>query len=211
MVAPGKIRGERLGNCAVPGSLRKKSELSSHQISIHGICRVPGSLRTSTPSSHQISRWSKREDNFYLRGSSHGVCFSQCPSPAMPRGRRYVTAASAPIGFTLRIFARGTRLAGGFQRAVDYPFRGRSRVVSRFGRLRHVPCGLEWLRFVVVCLFAGPTGGRQSALQVSWTFSFSTGCAESIELLFNSREVPVQGDRDARELLESRVSVEHSP
>ena len=88
-------------------------------------------------------------------------------------------------GFTLRVFARGPWLAGGFQWAVN--LRGRSCVVSRFGRLRPVPCGLEWLRFVVVYVLAGPSGGRQSELQVSWTLSFRTGYAESIELLFNSK------------------------
>ena len=51
-----------------------------------------------------------------------------------------------------------------------------------------MPCALEWLRFVVVYLFAGPTGGRQSALQVTWTFSFRTSYVESIRLLFNSCE-----------------------
>ena len=60
-----------------------------------GNCGEPGSLRTSTLSSQQISRWSKREGNFHLRGL---VCCSQCPSSAMLRGRRFLTAASAGVG-----------------------------------------------------------------------------------------------------------------
>ena len=44
-----------LGNCGVPGLLRKKSELNSHQMSMLGSCGVPGSLRTkSTPSSYDM-------------------------------------------------------------------------------------------------------------------------------------------------------------
>ena len=47
-------------------SLRKNSELGSHQISILWSCGLPGSLRTSTVSSHQISRWSKHEEHGVL-------------------------------------------------------------------------------------------------------------------------------------------------
>ena len=40
--------------------------------------------------------------------------------------------------------------------------------VFRFEGLQLVPCGLERLRFVMVYFFTCPTGGQQSALQVSF-------------------------------------------
>ena len=116
-VAPGKIRGESssTGSEIAECRLRKKirAELSSNL--------YPRDLRsagftphkTSTLSFHQISRWSKREGNFYLRVVSRClVCCSQCPSSAMLRGRRYLTAASAgssPGPHSLRSCRAGLR------------------------------------------------------------------------------------------------------
>ena len=47
---------QMLEDCGVPGSLRKKSELSSHQMSVLWSCGVPGSLRTKHPR-RALMRW----------------------------------------------------------------------------------------------------------------------------------------------------------
>ena len=51
-----EVRAHQMpGNCGVPGSLRKKTEVSSHQLAILWSFGLPGSLRTSKLSSHQIA------------------------------------------------------------------------------------------------------------------------------------------------------------
>ena len=93
----------------MPRSLRKKSELSSHQISIHKICGAPDSLRTS----------SKQEGNFNLRVVLRCMLVPVSQLRYVTRGTPDPTPFVLAGGFTLRVFARESWVAGGLQRAVN--------------------------------------------------------------------------------------------
>ena len=152
----------------------------------------PAPHKTSTLSSHQISRWSKHEElrtlqvSWDFRVVSLGlVRYSRCTISATLRGRWFMSAAPTgafppapcpsfwPSTSTLRRQIRGSWLAGGFQRAVKLVFTLTSDFSLAFGS-RFVPSGIECVRFVRVYTFNGRAGGRQSALRSVRSPSVST-------------------------------------